>query len=53
MEKEQGSKWAIVGLDIDWPQIESLYNRHGLPPEIGNRAWRGSIPIYTGKDKKT
>lgn len=53
MEKEKGSKWAIVGLDIDWPQIESLYNRHGLPPEIGNRAWRGSIPIYTGKDKKT
>lgn len=53
MEKEQGSKWAIVGLDIDWPQIESLYNRHGLPPEIGNRAWRGSIPIYMGKDKKT
>jgi len=52
-EKEKGSKWAIVGLDIDWPQIESLYNRHGLPPEIGNRAWRGSIPIYTGKDKKT
>ena len=53
MEKEKGSKWAIVGLDIDWSQIESLYNRHGLPPEIGNRAWRGSIPIYTGKDKKT
>ncbi|MCH8942813.1 MAG: aminomethyl transferase family protein [Bacteroidetes bacterium] len=53
MEKEKGSKWAIVGLDIDWPQIESLYNRHGLPPEIGNRAWRGSIPLYTGKDKKT
>lgn len=52
-EKEQGSRWAIVGLDIDWPQIESLYNRHGLPPEIGNRAWRGSIPIYTGKNKKT
>jgi len=52
-EKEKGSRWAIVGLDIDWPQIESLYNRHGLPPEIGNRAWRGSIPIYTGKDKKT
>ena len=52
-EKEKGSKWAIVGLDIDWPQIESLYNRHGLPPEIGNRAWRASIPLYTGKDKKT
>jgi len=52
-EKKLGSKWAIVGLDIDWPQIESLYNKHGLPPEIGNRAWRGSIPIFMSKDKKT
>lgn len=52
-EKEQGSKWAIVGLDIDWPQLEELYYKCGLPPEIGTRAWRSSIPVYTGKDKKT
>ena len=51
-EKEQGSKWAIVGLDIDWPQLEYLYNQCGLPPEIGSHAWRSSIPVYTGKDKK-
>ena len=51
-EKEQGSKWAIVGLDIDWPQLEFLYNQCGLPPEIGSHAWRSSIPIYTGKDKR-
>jgi len=52
-EKKRGSKWAITGLDIDWVQIESLYAQHGLPPEIGSQAWRSSIPIYTGKDKKT
>ena len=52
-EKEQGSKWAIVGLDIDWPELEELYNKCGLPPEIGTHAWRSSIPIYTGKDKST
>ncbi|MCZ6898985.1 MAG: aminomethyltransferase family protein [Bacteroidetes bacterium] len=46
-EKEQGSKWAIVGLDLDWPEIEVLYNKCGLPPEIGNTAWRMSIPIYS------
>ena len=51
-EKEQGSKWAIVGLDIDWPQLEDLYYKCGLPPEIGTKAWRSSIPVYTGKDKK-
>ncbi len=52
-EKEQGSKWAIVGLDIDWPQLEELYYKRGLPPVIGSHAWRSSIPIYTGKDRNT
>ncbi len=52
-EKEQGSKWAIVGLDIDWPQLEELYYKRGLPPVIGSHAWRSSIPIFTGKDRKT
>lgn len=51
-EKAQGSKWAIVGLDIDWPQLETLYYKCGLPPEIGSSAWRSSIPVYTGNDKK-
>lgn len=52
-EKTQGSKWAIVGLDINWPQLEELYYKCGLPPVIGSHAWRSSVPIYTGKDKKT
>jgi len=51
-EKENGSKWAIVGLDIDWPQLESLYSKHGLPPEIGSHAWRSSVPVYISADKK-
>ena len=51
-EKEHGSKWAIVGLDIDWPQLEELYYKIGLPPVIGSHAWRSSIPIYVGKDKQ-
>lgn len=52
-EKEQGSKWAVVGLDINWPQIETLYNKYGLPPEVGSHAWRSSIPIYTDTGKST
>lgn len=51
-EKEQGSKWAIVGLDMDWPEIEALYHRYGLPPEIGYRAWRSSIPVYTDTHRR-
>ncbi len=45
-EKEEGSKWATVGLDIDWPELEALYNEHGLPPHTDHGAWRKSIPVY-------
>ncbi|MBT8274125.1 MAG: aminomethyltransferase family protein [Bacteroidia bacterium] len=50
-EKERGAQWAIVGLDINWSEIEALYNKCGLPPEIGSHSWRKSIPIYTEKNK--
>lgn len=52
-EKQRGSKWAIVGLDIDWPELEELYYKRGLPPVVGSHAWRSSIPIYTSIDKET
>ena len=52
-EKQNGSKWAIVGLDIDWPQLEELYYKRGLPPVIGSHAWRSSIPVFADKDRKT
>lgn len=51
-EKAKGSKWAIVGLDIDWPQLEELYYKLGLPPVIGSHAWRSSVPVYTDKSRK-
>ena len=52
-EKQNGSKWAIVGLDIDWPQLEELYYKRGLPPVIGSHAWRSSIPVFADKNRKT
>jgi aminomethyltransferase len=45
-EKRRGSAWALVGLDIDWPAIEALYERHGLPPQVPAAAWRSMIPVY-------
>lgn len=52
-EKENGSNWAVVGLDISWSEIEKLYNKHGLPPEIGSTAWRDSIPLYSDSTKRS
>ena len=48
-EKKNGSKWATVGIDINWPDLEELYNKHGLPPHIEAGAWRYSVPIFHEK----
>jgi len=49
-EKENGSTWATVGLDINWPELETIYNSYALPPEVSSEAWRTSIPIYDNSD---
>ena len=45
-EKEVGSPWTFVGLDIDWFAIESLFDAWGLPPAVPTAAWRSNIPVY-------
>lgn len=45
-EKEQGRKWAFVGLDISWEAIEALHDEYGLPPSLPAAAWRTAIPVY-------
>ncbi len=45
-ELEEGSLWAFVCLDIDWDELEALYNAHELPPALSGCAWRTAIPVY-------
>ncbi len=45
-EKKNGSRWATVGIDINWPDLEKLFSKHGLPPKVSPAAWRHSVPIY-------
>jgi len=45
-EKKNGSRWATVGIDVNWPDLEDLYHKHGLPPHTECGAWRHSVPIY-------
>jgi aminomethyltransferase len=53
-EKINGSRWATVGIDINWFDLEALYKKQGLPPHTEPRAWRRSVPIYhkTNKHKQ-
>lgn len=40
--------WQFVGLEIDWEELEELYERVGLPPHLEAAAWRTPLPVYAG-----
>jgi len=48
-EKKTGSRWALVGLEISWEELEQLYEVHGLPPHLPAAAWRTAVPVYDGE----
>ncbi len=41
-----GPPRRLVGLDLDWADLERLYAKHGLSPALSANAWRDEIPIY-------
>ena len=45
-EQKRGHAREIVGLEIDWPQVESLYEAVGLPPSISPIASRVAVPVF-------
>ncbi|TDJ69518.1 MAG: aminomethyl transferase family protein [Planctomycetota bacterium] len=47
-EAREGARYAMVGLDIDWDELEHLYDAADLPPDLSPQAWRSSIPVYHG-----
>ena len=57
-EKKRGAGKKIVGLEIDWPEVEKLYECVGLPPAVSPIASRVAVPVYrngsqTGKATST
>ncbi len=45
-EKERGSSWQLVGIDVDWESLEGLYLAVDLPPRLPAVAFRSSVPLY-------
>jgi aminomethyltransferase len=45
-EQVRGPARQIVGLDIDWPAIEQLYDDLGMAPQIATTASRVPVPVY-------
>lgn len=57
-EQRRGPTREIVGLEVDWPSVERLYEAVSLPPTISPIASRVAVPVYhagaqTGKATST
>ena len=44
-EQKRGHAREIVGLEIDWPHVESFYEEAGLPPAVSPMASRVAVPV--------
>jgi aminomethyltransferase len=47
-EHRRGPARQIVGLEIDWPAVEKLFDDLGLAPQISAAASRAAVPVYRG-----
>ncbi|MFN2499052.1 MAG: aminomethyltransferase family protein [Pyrinomonadaceae bacterium] len=45
-ERKRGHAREIVGLEIDWPAVENLYENVGLPPAVSAIASRVAVPVF-------
>jgi aminomethyltransferase len=45
-EHARGPEREIVGLEIDWPAVEALYEKIGLPPSVSPIASRVAVPVF-------
>jgi aminomethyltransferase len=51
LEREQragGPPRRLVGLQLDWYDIEGLYDAQGLPPAISPSVDRSPVPVFAG-----
>ena len=47
-EKQRGPKRLLMGLDINWDDVERLYDGMGLAPQVPGTASRVAVPVYRG-----
>ena len=46
-EKEKnGHARSLVGLEINWNEVEALYDKMGLAPQVPSMASRVAVPVY-------
>ena len=47
-KKKGGAGRALVGLEINWNEVEALYDKMGMAPQVPSVASRVAVPVYRG-----
>jgi glycine cleavage system T protein (aminomethyltransferase) len=47
-DQTHGVARQLVGLEIDWPEVEARYEKFGLTPAAPSQASRVAVPVYVG-----
>ncbi|HYL85204.1 MAG TPA: aminomethyltransferase family protein [Candidatus Angelobacter sp.] len=47
-EAKKGAERALVGLEINWNEVEALYDKLKMAPQVPGMASRVAVPVYRG-----
>src|ERR1700758_1731854 len=47
-EQKKGAERALVGLEITWNEVEALYDKMRMAPQVPSTASRVHVPVYKG-----
>jgi aminomethyltransferase len=45
-KKKGGAERTLVGLEINWNEVEALYDKMGMAPQVQSVASRVAVPVY-------
>jgi aminomethyltransferase len=45
-QEKKGAQRALVGLEINWNDVEALYDKLGMAPQVPSMASRVAVPVY-------
>jgi len=48
LEAKKGAERALVGLEIHWNEVEALYDKLKMAPQVPSMASRVAVPVYRG-----
>jgi aminomethyltransferase len=50
-ENKRGPERVLVGLEVNWTEVEELFDDVGLPPQTPATASRVHVPVYRGREQ--